>query len=155
MQSQPSGFADGLALDVPDGKMYWTDTDASVIWSSELDGEGAQVVLDDFGAEPLGIALDLPAGKMYWTDSTGIKRANLDGSQSEVLLKGAARGFIALDPAARRMYWADWPTGTVKSAAMSLEPTVTTLASKQSCPFGVTLDGAHEKLYWLELETPN
>ena len=152
LQFQPSGFADGLALDVPDGKMYWTDTDASVIWSSELDGEGAQVVLDDFGAEPLGIALDLPAGKMYWTDSTGIKRANLDGSQSEVLLKGAARGFIALDPAARRMYWADWPTGTVKSAAMSLEPTVTTLASKQSCPFGVALDGAHGKLYWLELE---
>ena len=31
VQSEPSGFENGLALDMPDGKVYWADTAASVI----------------------------------------------------------------------------------------------------------------------------
>src|ERR1700682_381794 len=59
LQFEPTGFEDDLALDALDGKMYWTDTNASVIWSANMNGTGAQIVLDDFGQEPLGIALDV------------------------------------------------------------------------------------------------
>ncbi|HWX75136.1 MAG TPA: hypothetical protein VNZ05_07515 [Solirubrobacteraceae bacterium] len=152
LASQPAGFADGIALDVPDGRMYWTDTNASVIWSSNLNGSAAQIVLDDFGAEPLGIALDLAAGRMYFTDSDGVKRASLDGSGVELLTKGPARGFIALDPAARRMYWADWPSGAIKAAAMTPEAVVTNLIGKQPAAFGVAVDPAAGKVFWLQLD---
>src|SRR6478672_4261682 len=103
LQRQPTGFADGIAVDVRDGAMYWTDTDASIIWRANLNGTGAQIVVDDFGWEPLGVALDLVSGKMYWNDRQGIKRANLDGTDEELLTKGAAGGFITLDLIARRM----------------------------------------------------
>jgi low-density lipoprotein receptor class B len=151
VQFQPSGFADGIALDPLHGKVYWTDTNASVIWSANMNGSGAQIVLDDFGAEPLGIALDVAGGKMYWTDSAGVKRAALNGSGAELLNKGPARGFIALDLAAQRAYWADWPSGTIKTASISPEAPVTNLITKQLAPFGVALDPHGGKIYWLQL----
>jgi DNA-binding beta-propeller fold protein YncE len=151
LQFQPVGFADGVAVDVRDGKIFWTDTIASVIWRANLNGTEAQIVVADLGAEPLGIALDLAHGQMYWTDAEGIKRARLDGSGQELLTKEHARGFIALDVAASRMYWADWPTGAIKTGAMSREPTLKTLISNQQSPFGVAIDPAAGKIYWLQL----
>lgn len=152
LQFEPTGFADDLALDTLDGKMYWTDTNASVIWSANLNGSGAQIVLDDFGQQPLGIALDVASGKMYWTDAEGVKRAALDGTKPELLAKGPARGFIALDLVAQQMYWADLPSGDIKTATMTAEPAVTNVVTKQSCPFGIAVDHAGGKVYWLDLE---
>src|SRR5229473_3836668 len=57
LQLQPTGFNDGIAVDVRDGAMYWTDTNASIIWRGNLNGPGAQIVVDDFGWAPLGVAL--------------------------------------------------------------------------------------------------
>jgi hypothetical protein len=89
---------------------------------------------------------------MYWTDRQGVKRAGLDGSGSELLTKEPARGFPALDLTARRIYWADWPSGTVKSAPMTPEAPVTNVVAKQPAPFGVAVDHAGGKLYWIELD---
>jgi hypothetical protein len=152
LQFQPIGFADGIALDVPDGSMYWTDTSAGTIWRSNLNGSEAQVVLLDGGREPLGIALDLAHEKMYWTDSEGVKRAALDGSVPELLTKEAARGFIALDLATQQMFWADWPSGNIRVAAMSPSPVVTSIAKSPACPFGIAVDEANAKVYWLGIE---
>jgi DNA-binding beta-propeller fold protein YncE len=155
LQTELSGYEDGLALDTAAGKMYFTDTAASVISSANLDGADTQIVLDDFGQEPLGIALDLANQKMYWTDRLGVKRANLNGGEEELLLAGHARGFIALDLAARKMYWADWPSGTINAAAMARGGTVTEIVSKQPAPFGIAVDPVGGKVYWLELNLGN
>jgi hypothetical protein len=151
LQSEPTGFEDGLALDPVDGKMYWTDTEAGVISSANMNGTETQIVIDDSGLEPLGIALDVAGGKIYWTDSEGVKRANLNGSERQLLTKEPARGFLALDLTARRMYWADWPSGNVKTAAMVPGPTVTNIVTKQPAPFGIAVDHAGGKVYWLQL----
>jgi hypothetical protein len=151
VQAEPAGFEDDIALDTLHGKMYWTDTEASVIASANLNGTDAQIVLDDFGQEPLCVALDVAGGKLYWTDREGVKRASLAGTERELLTKEPARGFCALDLAAQRIYWADWPSGTVKSAAMTPEPVVTNIAVKQQTPFGVAVDDAGGKVYWLGL----
>jgi hypothetical protein len=152
LQFQPVGFADGIAVDAAAGRMYWTDTDASLIWSADLDGEDAQIIFDDVAGEPLGVALDVAQGKLYFTDREGVRRVNLDGSEAELLNKGPARGFLALDLVHRQMYWADWPTGTVKTATMAPEAAVSDVLIKQPAPFGVAVDAAAGKLYWLQLD---
>jgi low density lipoprotein receptor-related protein 5/6 len=151
LQSEPAGFEDGLALDTLDGKMYWTDTNAGVISSANMNGTETQIVIDDSGLEPLGIALDMAGGKIYWTDSEGVKRANLNGGERQLLTREPARGFLALDLTARRMYWADWPSGDIKTAAMAAEPKVTNIVTKQPSPFGIAVDHIGGKVYWLEL----
>jgi hypothetical protein len=151
LQFEPTGFEDDLAVDAVHGRLYWTDTNASVISSANMNGTDAQIVLDDFGSEPLGIALDVAHGKMYFTDREGVNRANLNGSEAELLSKEPARGFIAVDPAAQQMYWTDWPSGDIKAAAMAREPVVTNLVTKQAAPFGIAVDHAGGKVYWLQL----
>jgi hypothetical protein len=155
LQFQPTGFEDDLALDVPDGRMYWTDTFASVIASANMNGSDPRIVVDDFGAEPLGIALDVGHGKMYWTDRHGVERANLNGGEQELLTTARARGFIALDLVAQRMYWADRPSGHIKTAAMEANPVVTSIAQHRRAPFGVAVDHSAGKVYWLELSPIN
>jgi Low-density lipoprotein receptor repeat class B len=152
LQFQPIGFADGLALDMRDGKMYWTETSAGAIWRSNLNGTEAQTVLIDAGREPLGIALDLANEQMYWTDREGVKRAGIDGTGAELLTKETARGFIALDLATQQMFWADWMSGTIRSAPMTTAPVVTTIAKGQACPFGIAVDETSAVVYWLGLE---
>ena len=151
VQSEPAGFEDGLAIDVAGGRMYWTDTSASVIRSANLNGTEAQIVLDDFGQEPLGIALDVASGTMYWTDREGVKRASMSGTEEALISSEPARGFCALDLAAQRIYWADSPSGTVKSAPMTPGAPATNVLTKQPAPFGIAIDPAAGKLYWLEV----
>src|SRR5947209_20596836 len=42
LQSEPAGFEDGLALDTAGGRMYWTDTNASIVASANLNGTDSQ-----------------------------------------------------------------------------------------------------------------
>jgi hypothetical protein len=152
LQFEPIGFADGIALDVAAGKMYWTETSAGAIWRANLNGSEAQTVLIDSGREPLGIALDLAHEQLYFTDLEGVKRARLDGTGVELITKEAARGFIALDLATQQMFWADWPSGTIRTAPMTGTPLVTSNDKGQPCPFGIALDETNGSLYWLGLE---
>ena len=92
----------GLALDIPGGKMYFTDVQAKQISRANLDGSNPEVLVSPV-SDPVGIALD-GAGKMYWGDPAAakIQRANLDGSNIEDVLTSAdglifPRG-VAVDP---------------------------------------------------------
>jgi Low-density lipoprotein receptor repeat class B len=50
------------------------------------------------------------------------------------------------------MYWADLPTGTIRSAAMAVEPVVSELIVKQASPLGVAVDPVHGRLYWMNID---
>lgn len=92
-----------LALDADAGKMYWTSAGIDFglfpkIQRANLDGSGAEHLVDVEIGPLLGIALDLRGGKMYWTLMAGkIERANLDGSGVETILYTAQARGIALD----------------------------------------------------------
>ena len=75
----------GIALDVPNGKMYWTERETGEISRANLDGSGVENLLTDGTLGPGEIALDLISGKMYWTAQFAekVQRANLDGSNVE------------------------------------------------------------------------
>ena len=96
-----------LALDVSEGKMYWTEVDGDKIRRANLDGSNVQDLVTGLSF-PQGIALDVSGGKMYWIDSNlgKIQRANLDGSQVEDLVTGLYNvKDIALDVSGGKMYW--------------------------------------------------
>jgi hypothetical protein len=85
----------GLALDLTNGHMYWTDVGTHTVSRSNLDGTNIETLATN-QANPFGIALSLDEGKIYWAtfghggaapDSPGsIHRADLDGANAEVIV---------------------------------------------------------------------
>ena len=106
-------------LDLVEGQLYfgvYGATGTGEIRRSDLDGSNQETLLSGLYT-PVAIALDRDAEKVYWADSNTsfvsnhIARANLDGSDVEILYEGVptSSGFtgIGLDVAAGRLYWCD------------------------------------------------
>ena len=152
-----------IALDVPRGKMYWTArvassfSDAGIIQRADLNGENIETLLTGL-YDPESIALDLVAGKMYWiTDEmywadrywvagrrywadSGILRANLDGSNLEIVVPRLAQPMdLALDAVGRKIYWVDKTGGSIQRADLNGE-NVEEIVSGLVRPVGITLD---------------
>ena len=106
---RPTAFA----LDVADGKLYWSGPELGPIHAANLDGSNPKTLISN--ANSAGIALDLKDGKIYWTDygsasnSGDIRRANLDGTDPEILIHGLPFPTgITLELSAGQFYWADF-----------------------------------------------
>ena len=114
-----------LALDVPRGKMYWTEFPPSggttTLQRANLDGSQIENVVLNVGTLT-DLFLDALNSKLYWAAIVGrfegskIRRSNLDGSQAEDLVTNFNSGGIALfelletlalDVLGGKMYWAE------------------------------------------------
>ena len=132
-----------IFLDIAGGKMYyWIEDNDSVsqgskrisgiIRRTDLDGSNVEDLLDVVRApwyfDP---ALEVVGGKIYWINShvedesyisTTILRADLDGSNVEVLVTGISAEQLILGGVGGKMYWTDWgrdywsPDGTIQRA---------------------------------------
>lgn len=118
---------DGLGIDLDKQHIYYTNMglDGSLndgfISRVDMDGRNNAVLVPQgttWTPKQLILELTLPEKKIYWSDREGMRvfRANLDGSDVEVLVKVAegdearkdARNWcvgIAVDPERRLIYW--------------------------------------------------
>ncbi len=116
-------IVDGLIspedIAVSASRIYWTDYGTGKVESADVDGSNRTLLVTDQHS-PTGIAVDALRGKVYWTclpsgpEETPsvngtIRRANLDGSDVEVLRTFAPdepfAWQIAVDAVAGRLYW--------------------------------------------------
>lgn len=90
----------GLALDVglPAGAryVYWTNPESTRVTRCKTDGTEYAFMLNNVDG-PNALAIDAAEGKIYWSGSEGIHRANLDGTEQELIYPGVRAGAIALD----------------------------------------------------------
>lgn len=91
--SQPQG----IALDIANGKMYWTNFGAQKLQRANLDGTNVQDLVTGLG-QPTAVALDVHKGKMYWADAGTLKiqRANLDGTGIEDVITSGLSDPVSL-----------------------------------------------------------
>ena len=150
-----TGVPDGIALDLTEGKMYWTSR-VGEIRRANLDGSNAEHLITEAVKFPQGIALDVAGGKMYWTDrdTNKIQRANLDGSNVEDLITsgiGAPRD-IALDLTKGRMYWKEQDTDKIQRANLDGSDIEDLFPSGIGYPrnVGIALDVGEGKMYWTD-----
>jgi hypothetical protein len=129
---------DGVAVDVANGQVYWTNMGApqgitqpndGYILRANLDGSNVKTIVPMGGTHtPKQLKLDLAHAKIYWCDREGMRvmRANTDGSSIETLVTVApdtagadmanwAVG-IALDLAGSKLYWTQKGAGPTNGA---------------------------------------
>ncbi|MDF1799865.1 MAG: hypothetical protein P1V81_11865 [Planctomycetota bacterium] len=157
----PDGRAQACSQtqNTPSGKLYWTESDAQVLRSSNFDGSGVQTLFTSPNNGLLGIAVDPVGGKLYFTDdnslSSGIRRMNLDGTLVEMLVPGGAPTGITLDVGAGHMYWTDAGSiGTQEIRRAQLNGAgVTLVVGGLGDPIDIEVDPSAGKLYWTDAGT--
>lgn len=143
----------GIAYDKTHGKIYFSDfydadTPNGKIWKMNLDGTGAEAIVDGI-FDPYGIALDVEGGKVYWTDDAGnISRANLDGTSEQVLFNVVDGGMraIALDLTRKKMYFYEVNNNDLYKA--NLDGTGVEKILDNYYGYGLCVDEVNSKLYF-------
>lgn len=82
----------GIALDLDAGRMYLVDNGVNAVFRANLDGSALTNLNVPDVDLPIQISLDLDGGKLYWSeigDVKRIRRANLDGSEPEVIVSAS------------------------------------------------------------------
>ena len=155
----PSGltYPYRIAIDPIGQRMYWTSTGtgtARTIQRANLDGSELETIVDS--GLPVGIAVDGLAGKVYFSWHNMVWRANLDGSNAEVirtLVDCLLIQDLALDTPNGKVYIANWSGGTGSCGDLrrmdldgsNLEYLATDILNG---PIGLTVDSEAGKVYW-------
>ena len=151
----------GIAVDGVSGKAYWAQ--GASVWSSDLDGSNAAVLLE-VGAPGFiqDITLEPSTAKIYLSNWNGLgngrlQRANLDGSGLEDVLPSVDQGpaGLAVDAADGKVYWASWnidlfDNGAVRRANLDGSG-VETLVDDIDAD-SLTLDFSAGMAYWTEID---
>ena len=110
-----ANYVRGLAFDHPSKQLYWTSFHGyqagnGKVRSADADGSNVRDVLTLSDGYPYGMAIDPAPGLMFWanTEQDTLERANLDGSDRQVIATGVSLSTqLAVDPAADKVYWTD------------------------------------------------
>ena len=122
------------------GKIYLSDW-RGTIYRTGLGGSPVEtLVFVDRAEGPIG--LDLSRGKMYFGEEQ-VWRANLDGSQVEVIVRLNSTRDFEVDESGGKLYWAS--NGGIGRANLDGSQ-VETLFTENS--FGLALDLGAGKIYW-------
>ena len=177
---------DGVVVDVAAGHVYWTNmgvpsSNDGSIERADLDGKNRRFIVAPGGTyTPKQLHLDKANGKLYWSDREGMRvmRANLDGSQVEVLVQtgeGEADRRdqtrwcvgIAVDPKRGQIYWTqkggdNAEVGRILRAGIDI-PTGETAIDRSDVevffnglpePIDLEIDLEHRILYWTDRGNP-
>ena len=149
------GFPEAVAVDVRDGKVYWSDnvgfgfSHVAKIQRADLDGSAVETLVEARGQMD-GLALDTVGGKLYWSNEGNgtLHRANLDGTSAENLVAGLGtlRG-IALDVDGGKIYWSNLGATKIQRANLDGSNIEDVVLGTFSCG-DIDLDLAADKIYW-------
>src|SRR6266446_3572040 len=184
--SEGRRLPDGIDVDAEAGHLYWTNMgnpSANDGWieRADLDGRNRKKIIPD-GATftPKQLRLEKQSGKLYWSDREGMRvmRANLDGSQIEILVQTGEGDVdrrdltkwcvgIAVDPDRGHIYWTqkgpdnaglgrlcragiDIPKGQSATTRKDIEVLYDGLPE----PIDIELDRENRLIYWTDRGDP-
>ena len=141
-----------IVLDLGNGKLYVTNAWGK-IQQMNLDGTDFQPNLITGLVAPQHITIAVAGGKLYWTEKTGdttgrIQRANLDGSNTELVKKLTSVPLgIAIDTENNKLYVTNtW--GKIQQMNLDGSGFQPNLITGLETPKGIALEG--NKVYWIE-----
>lgn len=141
------------------GGLYWSDGRDGNIYSANLDGGNAKVIISTSSIYITGIAVDTTNSMLYWNDRSlgSIYRANLDGTGVEQVVStpGVEVRNIALDVDGGDIYWTAYnnniDNGVYRSGLDgTLVEKIHSLPVVGSDAHAIALDTAAGQVYWTD-----
>eukprot|EP00118_Oscarella_pearsei_P028654 m.2638 g.2638 ORF g.2638 m.2638 type:complete len:1003 (+) comp8812_c0_seq1:275-3283(+) len=105
-----------IALDLEDGKMYWTDWgDSPKIEKAWIDGTNRQVIVNTTLGWPNGIVLDTKSQILYWADAKvdRVEKCKFDGTGRTLLFQSSQVHPFGLVLDNNYLYWTDWSSRNI------------------------------------------
>lgn len=100
----PGATFTGIGLDLKNGKLYAYDLEMEDLYIANLDGSNPSSIIS--GVYGYSMTVDSENDKIYFEDQRSLQRANLDGSNVEVIAERATRIYgIQIDQEANKLYW--------------------------------------------------
>ena len=142
----------GIAIDTMRDKIYVTNNWGK-IQRLNLEGSNFQQNLTRGSKSPENITIDAENSKIYWSEDGNLKRANLNGSNRQDIIKssGAITG-IAI--AGGKVYWtetsvhASTRSRKIRRANLNGSNAERLVTINASIPTGISVDFVGRKLYW-------
>ena len=132
--------------------IYWAeeigDTRSYIIRRMDL-ANGRHQDIVTLSESPTDMAIDTSGGKIYWCRGGTIKRANLDGTDIQLVTGGldSVTG-IYLDVSGGKIYWMDHGQHKIQRADLdgaNVEDLITGLSNN---PIDLAVDVSASKIYW-------
>ena len=144
----------GIALDVTNNKIYWTEQTSNRsgrLRRANINGANIELVTN-LKSVPHGLTIDTVNKKLYLTNSWGkVQRLNFDGTgfQPDLVVNLTSPSGVAVDAASGKIYWIEQTgnrSGRLQRA--NLDGTDVELVKElKSDPHGLTVDTVNRKLY--------
>jgi DNA-binding beta-propeller fold protein YncE len=131
-------------------RILFSDLNTAEIRSIELDGSNLHTAFST-NLVPTSIAYEPVANRIYWGVDIGdnyIGRANLDGSNTEILSSSDGPDSLAIDAAAGKIYFGSEDSGTVQRSNLDGAGLQALYSDPGSTYYGIAADSAFGKVYW-------
>ena len=147
--------ATSLAIDVVNGKLYWTtqtNKTQGTLNSANLDGTSVQK-LTNLNGIPVDIEVDGIGRKLYWIDAHNrLRSSNLMGRNiKNVISNLEPPKQLALDIRGGKVYWAE-AEGRIRRANLNGK-TIENVATNLGTPLGLDVGGG--KVFWIDRDPAN
>ncbi|KAF0300268.1 Prolow-density lipoprotein receptor-related protein 1 [Amphibalanus amphitrite] len=131
----------GIAIDSCNRRVYWTNwnSQAPSVQRAQLSGYGVTSIIHTDIRMPNGITIDQTAHKLYWTDARfdKIERANLDGTDREIVVSGVLKHPFDLAVFGDYIFWTDWVHLAIGRAEKRTGRHATFLLKDMAKPMGI------------------
>ncbi|BET02800.1 low-density lipoprotein receptor [Nesidiocoris tenuis] len=138
---QPLDKPRGIAVDVCDSRIYWTNWNNQhpSIQRSFTNGRLKESIITSEIRMPNAIALDDLSQKLFWADARldKIERCELDGTDRVILSNAAPQHPFAMAVYAEYIYWTDWVVHSVMRANKFTGAEVVHLRRDVGRPMGI------------------
>jgi PKD repeat protein len=142
----------GIALDATGGKIYWVD-DAGNVSRANVDGTSPELgIVKVTDGWLRAISLDVAHNKMYFyeVNRENLYVANMDGSDTTVLISGVYGYALYVDAVNSKIYFDDQNSGLGgKLRRANLDGTgIVDIDDAETRIYGIYIDKDLNKLYW-------
>lgn len=142
-------YANDVDVDPVDGKLYWADVLENNIFRCDLDGQNV-TPLFSYVDNAIGVAIDQDDRKLLWAEERAFRRSDLDGSNTEYLIRRSAFIAVAAYEELNRFYWSDFSNSTTYYGA--LDASDPQIFYDEFQVVDIHVDKSSGKIYFLPLD---